>query len=288
MISQTPSTISNDGWDNIMNKCYKDLIDEGCNITNIPSYSLEIVNTDDESNTHDKNADRISFSLKEIPPLDSCNTITNQDILNHLSNIEEDNKKLTREMKSLRSRLKIAEQDIEEDHEHIFFLEKQLARLDQYGRRENIEISGIPSNVTDNNLEHEVLGILRQIGLKHIDTFHIVGCHRVGPADRNGCRNTIVRFLHRKDSIQCLKLRRNLNQCKYLGYNNLKIVENLCPFFRSIFDDLTTLKNEGQVNKVWTFNGIPNYKVTDDISEKPVKVFHEYELEKFYRCEMEG
>ena len=56
-------------------------------------------------------------------------------------------------------------------------------------------------------------------------------------------------------------------------------MENLCPAYKSIFDDLTELKNEGLVKKVWSFNGTVNYKLTDDTTEKPVKILHEWELE---------
>ena len=51
---------------------------------------------------------------------------------------------------------------------------------------------------------------------------------------------------------------------------------------KSIYEDLTQLKNEGQVKKVWTYNGTVNYIMTDDENEKPKKNFHECELEKFY------
>ena len=36
-------------------------------------------------------------------------------------------------------------------------LESDLARLDQYGRRENIEIAGVPNKVSDKDLEKEIM-----------------------------------------------------------------------------------------------------------------------------------
>ena len=203
-------------------------------------------------------------------------------LVNRISVIEAENTKMKRQLKRFLNRLQVAEDNIDEQQEYTYFLEKQLSKLDQYGRRENIEISGIPSNVTDRQLETEVLRILKQIGLKHLEHFHIVACHRIGSTDLKGNRNTIVRFINRKDAIQCLKLRRNLHLCKYLGYSNLFIMENLCPAYKSIFDDLTELKNEGLVKKVWSFNGTVNYKLTGDTNEKPVKNLHEWELENLY------
>ena len=205
-----------------------------------------------------------------------------EEILKRLDVLEGENQKMKRQLKRLNTRIEVAEENIEDHHDYIYFLEKNLARLDQYGRRENIEIAGIPSNVADKHLESEVLRILRQIGLKHLEHFHIVACHRIGSLDKNGNKNTIVRFINRKDAILCLKNKKNLHLCKYLGYNNLYIMENLCPAYRSIFDSLTKLKNEDRVKKVWSYNGIINYKVTDDVNEKAVKVLHECELENLY------
>ena len=111
-------------------------------------------------------------------------------------------------MKSLRTMstsLRRAELNIKDQSEYITFLESELSRLDQYGRRENLEIIGIPSRITDNYLESEVLHILRKIGVHHLTSYSIVGCHRIGKPDKNGSRNTIVRFLHRKDVTNCMR-----------------------------------------------------------------------------------
>ena len=196
--------------------------------------------------------------------------------------LEPRNNKMESELKVLKARIQKCEDFLDDQLDYIHHLEKQISRLDQYGRRENIEIAGIPAKVHNKNLETEVLKILREIGLKHLQHFNIVACHRLGKVDKNGCRNIIIRFMNRKDAIKCLKLRRNLYLCNELGYENLSIMENLCPAFKSIFEDTIQLKKEGHVKKVWTYNGIVNYKMTDDDNEKAKKVFHENELAKFY------
>ena len=55
---------------------------------------------------------------------------------------------------------------------------KELSRLDQYVRRENIEILNIPKTVVDDKLEETVINIFKNLGLG-IDSFSIVGCHRI-------------------------------------------------------------------------------------------------------------
>ena len=205
-----------------------------------------------------------------------------ENISQKISLLEEDFKILKNENKSLKSILKETEIHVDEQLSYIYKLEEDLARLNQYGRRENIEIIGIPNNVSDKKLEIEVIKILRKIGLDHINHFKIVGCHRIGGRDEKGNKNTIVRFLNRKDAYATLKNKRNVNLCKELGYDNLILMENLCPAFKSIYEEMLELKNNGVMNKVWTYNGIINYKVTDNDDEKPKKLFHESDLDKFY------
>ena len=225
--------------------------------------------------------DNFSSSTISSDPPEVVNLDYN-DILSRLNLLEKENQSLKNELKKVKSRVSELEDINDDQWENIYVLEKQLNRLDQYGRRENVEIVGIPNEVTDRDLEVEVIKILRAIGLEHLEHFNIVACHRLGTKDRNGRRNTIVRFVNRKDAILCLKFKRNLFKCKSMGYNNLYIVENLCPAYKSIYENLMQLKDDGKINKVWSFNGIINYKRTDDERERPFKVLHEYDIENIY------
>ena len=56
--------------------------------------------------------------------------------------------------------------------DRLFYLENDLIKLQQYSRRENIEIIGIPDSVQQINLEKTVIGILQRIGVK-ISSYHI-------------------------------------------------------------------------------------------------------------------
>ena len=139
--------------------------------------------------------------------LDQPHVLSNPsvDILDRLNNLETEIKVLQQENNTLKSAVAEHEIYLDEQLAYIYSLEKDLSRLDQYGRRENIEIMGIPSNIKDDELEREVIKILQKIGLYHLDHYGIVACHRVGKHDFQGNRNTIVRFLNRKDAIQALK-----------------------------------------------------------------------------------
>ena len=190
---------------------------------------------------------------------------------------------LQQENKSLKSKVRGNEKHLDEQLSYIYSLEKVLSRLDQYGRRENIEIQGIPADVPDMKLEGEVLKILHCMGLTRLSHFGIVACHRIGRKDSNGCRNTIIRFLNRKDAIATLVNKNKVYLCKNLGYDNLRVSENLCPAYRSIFDELVELKEEGSIQKVWSFNGQIKYILTDGEQEKTRKVHHESDLDILYK-----
>ena len=61
----------------------------------------------------------------------------------------------------------------------IIDLEIQNNNVDQYSRRNNVEISGIPRSVSDNQLEEKVVDILKAIDVNiisnEIDAFHRLG-----------------------------------------------------------------------------------------------------------------
>ena len=76
-------------------------------------------------------------------------------------------------------------------------LQSRVNQIDQYSRRENIEISGVPNNCTQ--LEEKVIALLKSIDVT-VRPSDIVACH---PLKREG--TTIVRFLNRKNADMALK-----------------------------------------------------------------------------------
>ena len=61
----------------------------------------------------------------------------------------------------------------------ILTLESERNSLEQYGRRNNIEITGIPGSAPDQNLEEKVVDILNEksvtVSPKDIEACHCVG-----------------------------------------------------------------------------------------------------------------
>ena len=69
--------------------------------------------------------------------------------------------------------------------------------VEQYDQRNNIEITGIPDNVGDRNLENSVIHLFKAAD---VQIFHndIVNCYGIGTPKGNSKR-TIVRLLNRKN-----------------------------------------------------------------------------------------
>ena len=80
--------------------------------------------------------------------------------------------------------------------------------LEQYGRRNNIEVSGIPDSVEDNCLEEKNISLFTSIGID-VKSNDIEACHKIGKS-RSSSKKTIVRFTNKKFSKQVLYNRKKL------------------------------------------------------------------------------
>ena len=110
----------------------------------------------------------------------------------------------------------------------IIDLEIQNNNLDQYSRRNNVEISGIPQSVSDNQLEEKVVDILKVIDV-NITTKDVEACHRLGKKKKN----VIVRVIDRKQRLKALQNKKKLKSIDKNAIGipnaNLFIRENLTP-----------------------------------------------------------
>ena len=95
----------------------------------------------------------------------------------------------------------------------VYYLERDLIHVDQYSRRQNIEIVGIPTFIRQKKLEKHVVEILNKMGVE-ISSYDIVSCHRVKKLPGNTFPNVIVRFIDRNFTTDCLKNRKKLLEIK--------------------------------------------------------------------------
>ena len=109
------------------------------------------------------------------------------------------------ELVELVLQLKAEKEAIQEDRKHLGDLTNRIVELErsqflyeQYGRREAIEITGIPTDIEVNKLEDEVIKVYNtanvQVFGRGLRKEDISACHRIGKKQET----TIVRFINRK------------------------------------------------------------------------------------------
>ena len=106
-----------------------------------------------------------------------------------IRNLQDENEKLRRRCELLEKRcLKY------ESHHNA---------LAEYGRQNNIVLSGIPESVSEDVLEESVISVLADIDVS-VESQDIEACLRFGRPDRYKSQKTIVRFVNRKNCKKVL------------------------------------------------------------------------------------
>ena len=147
--------------------------------------------------------------------------------------------------------------------------------LEQFSRRNNIEVSGIPDSVEDNCLEEKVISVFTSIGID-VKSDDVEACHRIGKS-RNSSKKTIARFTKRKSAKQALYNRKKLKSIdkSTLGLiNDVFINENLTPVNNGIAYYCWKVKRQNLVSKTDAVNGTVHLISNNIKGGKPVKVFH--------------
>ena len=208
--------------------------------------------------------------------------------------VDKENSSIKNELESTRSELdyiKITNNKINKEvyniNEEMYYMDCKIIENNQYARRESLVISGIPDNVTQNDLEEKVLFILRSIGLTSITSYNISACHRLMKKKNDSYpAQTIVRFTNRKVVHFCLNNRDRLVECKNYLKMNLRFYESLCDSNKKIYDKCFDLKKYGHIEDYYIRNGF--VKVIKKTGNKPIKLQHpddlRYHFQDFYDC----
>ena len=118
-------------------------------------------------------------------------------------------------------------------NERLIALERQCWANAQYLKREYPEITGIPSSVSDKDLEKVEWKAITKAGIDII-VHDIEVCHRFGNKGQ-----TIIKFDKRSVSWQVLSARKDLNKVKMsnmdlAGKSTLYLNQSLCPYYRML------------------------------------------------------
>ena len=155
----------------------------------------------------------------------------------------------------------------------VISLEENGNLLEQYGRRNNLEITGISNETEDVDLEGKVIEILDKIEV-NVSSKDIEACHLIGKSKDNS-KKTIIPFVNRKYAKKPLRNRKNLKHLdkSSIGIsnsNNIFISENLTPMNNGLAFYCRKLKWDGYVEK----EGVVCIRCRDIQDGKSIKVLH--------------
>ena len=165
--------------------------------------------------------------IREIKKLKGKFVVDNnvKNLCDQVSCLSENFAKLMESNEKLSSQFKVAKKV------NILELEKSQAKAEKYSKRNNAQISGIPHEVLDNNLEDKVINIYKDAGIEigHMD---IEGCHQL-PLSRNntgGTKRVIVKFVNRKHSEDVLRSQKIIS-----SHSKVFISDSLCPYYHYLW-----------------------------------------------------
>ena len=161
--------------------------------------------------------------------------------------------------------------------------ESSIQALEQYDRRNNIEISGIPDSVQNDQLEDTVSVIFNSMGI-NINENDIEDCHRIG---KSKPKKTIVRFTNRKFCKKAMKNKSKLKDKDTTEFGNhfadkpaIYISDNLSPSYSETMFYCRKLKRAGRIHNNYYVNG--KIFILRTPGENPKRITHKKDLKILY------
>ena len=230
----------------------------------------------DENSTYES-----TFLDSSIENVNEPSSIKN--LLERVSKLEVTIDSLNKENIRLKKIQKHLNDEFYDIWDRLYRNETDLYDLNQYNRRENIVISGIPADVADRDIEKYSVEMLRHFGVHGLSSYEIVACHRLNNQKNNRFpKNVIIRFVNRKRAYEALDkfflYKKNNPRCR------INIYENLCPQYAKIFNQCRKLKNEKKIIDTYTYEG-KIYITTKDSSNgmtKRSKITHQHQLDELF------
>ena len=187
--------------------------------------------------------------------------------------------KLQNDLQEFRSEVK----ELKESHtqsSNNTQLEKHIHDLDQYQRRNNIEISGIP-NISEDSLEEKVIEVWNSLGFnEELKTSDIQACHHLDElsgASLTSPKKTIGRFVNRKHAEMLYSKRFKIKDADLSSTGipenvNLYVNPNFCPYCKWLWMKCRKIKRERGIRYLWLRDG--KIKMKRDDNSNTIQVNH--------------
>ena len=171
--------------------------------------------------------------------------------------------------------IEIIKEEIADIQKDTLRLDKNITVTNQYNRRQNLVIEGIPDNVPQGKLENTCLNILHDIGFPNVSSYEVVGCHRLRRRTGDKTTPTIIRFVNRKITEFCMRNRWRLKHLRTTWDLNFR--EDLCDSNLDILTKCEEMQKQGLLAKVFTANGF--VIVVKKNKDRPIKLVHIKDLD---------
>ena len=188
-----------------------------------------------------------------------------QGLFNQISKLSENVDRLVTTNEKLNSELLIVRNVNQNLQNRIINLKKQQSKSEQYNRRNNVEISGISNEVSDQNPEQTVI---------------IVDCHRLplGKNATNTIKRAIMKFVNRKHTEDMLQ--RTKDKVKVF------VSHSLCPYYRFLWGKCKELQRKGRINQVFCLGAVVTVRITEN--SPAIKILHEKDQLVCQECSPES
>ena len=198
--------------------------------------------------------------------------------------MKESLERITKENESLKNELIRAKGKIKEQKEETQSLWSSLDDLEQYTRKNSLEISGVPESCYTSK-EEVVLNVAKALNVD-ITPNDIEISHKLR---RRGATDTIIaKFVSHKAKSELCKRRTKLkgikladiypNYASAINTSRLFINENLTKYRRHLLGRANGMKKDGLLLSAWTIDGKVFVKTSPDGT--PVRIFCDTDLDE--------
>ena len=210
-----------------------------------------------------------------------------QEIKSKLEKASTANTSLKKELDDTKKKLKQTNSLLDEQIDDSQKMWDEFDALEQYTRKNSLEIHGIPENLYTDP-ESVVLKVASAINVA-IKPEEIEISHKLQRA-KKGCRPIIAKFRSHKTKAKLYKERTKLRNVKvsdiFESYasaiearEGIFINENLTSYRRHIVDKASQMKKAKILTSVWTLDGKIFVKCSPD--DRPIRILSEEDLEDF-------
>ena len=161
----------------------------------------------------------------------------------------------------------------------IVKLERRCWSNAQYSKRETLEISGIPENIDDAELEGKVLTVLSKLDV-NIDPANVEACHWLMSSNKG--KKAIPELSRRNDSDEIHRIRSKLKttDLKSKGMTTMYINDSLNFYYKKLWSKCKKLWTNKFIFGYWVSNGSVKIRMSERF---PVEVIsHIVDLEKLF------